>query len=346
METWCFLGILFSLPHNKVDVYVCAAFTPRTDHSSLRWLQKFKNEDGMLARWYLLLGQFSVTFEYRPGSLHSNADGMSRQCGQCRRPDCPVSTANLPAVEAETQSLLVDQPFTTSEMGDPMDSDLLPELSGETWVASALLDELTWDLPTVGADIDLVTATREDQTLQTVRSWVESGNAPPWPACAGLSPELRCWRLQFGNLKIDLVGRLWRRRSPPPVGSQLVVPVRERQELIRQFHDSLFAGHLGITQRDVRTYITSCTICLARKSPCPRRAPMGHVEVGHRWERVAMDLLDMSDTTTRGNIYVLVMVDCFSRWTEACPLPDKTAHSVADAFFNQVVCRFGMCYTF
>ena len=69
---------------------------------------------------------------------------------------------------------------------------------------------------------------------------------------------------------------------------------------------------------------------------------MGHVEVGHRWERVAMDLLDMSVTTTRGNRYVLVMVDCFSRWTEACPLPDKTAHSVADAFLNQVVCRFGM----
>ena len=59
---------------------------------------------------------------------------------------------------------------------------------------------------------------------------------------------------------------------------------------------------------------------------------MGHVEVGHRWERVAMDLLDMLVTTARGNRYVLVMVDCFSRWTEACPLPDKTAHSVADAF--------------
>ena len=123
-------------------------FTLRTDHSSLRWLQKFKNEDEMLARWYLLLGQFSVTFEYRPGSLHSNADGMSRQCGQCRRPDCPVSAADLPAVEAETQSLLVVQPFASSEMGDSMDSDLLPELSGETWVASALLEELTGDLPT------------------------------------------------------------------------------------------------------------------------------------------------------------------------------------------------------
>ena len=39
----------------------------------------------MLARWYMLLGQFSVTFEYRPGAQNANADGMSRQCGQCMR---------------------------------------------------------------------------------------------------------------------------------------------------------------------------------------------------------------------------------------------------------------------
>ena len=99
-----------------------------------------------------------------------------------------------------------------------MDSDLLPELSGETWVASALLEELTVDLLTAGSDIDLVAVSREDNTLQTVRSWVESGNAPLWPACAGLSPELRCWRLQVGNLTMDSVGRLWRRRSPPVRG--------------------------------------------------------------------------------------------------------------------------------
>ena len=160
---------------------------------------------------------------------------------------------------------------------------------------------------------------------------------------AGLSPELRCWRLQLG--------------APPSEASQLVVPVRERRDLIRRFHDSLFAGHLGVTRTvfrlhnrvywlgirsDIRTYIASCTICLARKSPCPRRAHMGHVEVGHRWDCVAMDLLDMSVTTTRGNRYILVMVDCFSKWTEACPLTDKTAQSVADAFFSQIVCRFGM----
>ena len=38
-----------------------AQFTLHTDHRSLRWLQKFRNSDGILARWYMLLGQFSVT---------------------------------------------------------------------------------------------------------------------------------------------------------------------------------------------------------------------------------------------------------------------------------------------
>ena len=88
-----------------------AQFTLRTDHSSLRWLQKFRNEDGMLARWYLLLGQFSVTFEYRPGDQHANADGMSRQCEQCQRSDCPVSSSDSLAAELDTTSALLDQPF-------------------------------------------------------------------------------------------------------------------------------------------------------------------------------------------------------------------------------------------
>ena len=133
--------------------------------------------------------------------------------------------------------------------------------------------------------------------------------------------------------------------------------MREHRELIRRYHDSLFAGHLGVSRtiyqlldwvywpglrQDVRSFLATCAVCLARKSPCPRKAPMGHVEVGHRWDRVAMDLLDMSVTTPKGNRYVLVIVDCFSRWTEACPLPNKTALAVADAIFQLIVCRFGM----
>ena len=107
-----------------------AQFTLRTDHSSLRWLQRFRNGDGMLARWYLLLGQFSVTFEYRPGSQHANADGMSRQCGQWQRPDCPVSAMDSPVSETDPEIEMVDQPFAASEIGESMDVDLLPAKLG------------------------------------------------------------------------------------------------------------------------------------------------------------------------------------------------------------------------
>ena len=55
-----------------------------------------------------------------------------------------------------------------------------------------------------------------------------------------------------------------------------------------------------------------------------------------------MDILDMSVTTDKGNQYVLIIVDCFSRWTGACPLPNKMAVAVADAFFQLIICWFGM----
>ena len=244
----------------------------------------------MLARGYMLLGQFSVTFEYRPGAQHANAYGMSRQCGQCLRPDCPVSSSDTQVLEVDSTTVLLDQPFASSEMGDSMDANLLPELSGETWVAATLLEGLTAELPTVASDLDLIVAFRQDATLTTVREWVQSGVTPPWSECSGLSPELRSWRLQLGNLSVDTDLRLWRRRAPPSGASQLIVPGRENQDMIRRFHDSLFAGHVGVSwtiyhlrdrvywpglRNDVRSYIASCTVCLARKSPCPRRAPMG-----------------------------------------------------------------------
>ena len=116
-----------------------------------------------------------------------------------------------------------------------MDTDLLPELSGETWVAATYLDVLTADLPATDSDLDFITASRRDETLTTVRQWVQTGAAAAWSECLGLSPELRCWWQQFGNLlvdiegklwriwSVDIEGKLWRRRAPPVMSSKLVV---------------------------------------------------------------------------------------------------------------------------
>ena len=136
--------------------------------------------------------------------------------------------------DSGSTSALLEQPFASSAMADSMDAYLLPELSGETWVAAAYLD--------------LIAASRLDKTLQTVREWLQSGSSPSWSDCAWLSPELRSWQLQFGNLSIDSEGRLWRRRAPPATTSQLVVTVSERRGLIQQYHDSIFVRHLGVSR--------------------------------------------------------------------------------------------------
>ena len=72
---------------------------------------------------------------------------MSCQWGQCQRPDCPVSASDSQVADQDVPQVLEEQPFASSEMGESMDTDLLPELSGKTWVASTLLDGLTADLP-------------------------------------------------------------------------------------------------------------------------------------------------------------------------------------------------------
>ena len=86
------------------------------------------------------------------------------------------------------------------------------------------MDEPKVDLPATDSDLDLIVAFRCDETLTIVRQWVQAGEAPAWSECSGLSPELRCWRLQFRNLLVDTEGRLWRRQVPPPppmISSQL-----------------------------------------------------------------------------------------------------------------------------
>ena len=196
----------------------------------------------------------------------------------------PVFASGLSSPEGDagdsgSTSALLDQPFASSAMGELMDADFLSELSGETWVAATYLDEVTADLPPSGSEPDLIEAFWLDKTLITVREWVQSGSAPSWSDCARLSPELWSWQLQFGILLIDSEGCLWRRRAPPATTSQLVVSFSERRGFINRYHDSIFAGHLGVSRtgywlldqvywlglrEDVRSYLASCSVWLAR----------------------------------------------------------------------------------
>ena len=59
-------------------------------------------------------------------------------------------------------------------------------------------------------------------------------------------------------------------------------------------------------------------------------------------ECIAMDILGPLPTTVRGNKYILVVGEYFTKWTEAYPIPDSEATTVAKILVNEFICRFGV----
>ena len=106
-----------------------AKFTLRTNHKSLVWLHRFKDTEGMMARWLHALHQFQFLIVHRAGKDHCNADHLSRvpssPCRHCTHPNCPPA-------DVVTES--VDQPFDSESTGSSEDSDLIPIHSGEDWL--------------------------------------------------------------------------------------------------------------------------------------------------------------------------------------------------------------------
>lgn len=64
-------------------------------------------------------------------------------------------------------------------------------------------------------------------------------------------------------------------------------------------------------------------------------------ETGKPLQRVAMDILGPLPVTQSGHKYILVISDYFTKWTEAYPMKDMEATTVARLLVKEFICRFG-----
>ena len=251
---------------------------------------------------------------------------------------------------------VADQPFDAESVGDSEDADLIPIQSGEDWVAQ-LDDDLSRPATRTGEVFRIGALQLEDTTCVTLLEWIRADVFPPWMEVKGLCPEVRFLWHHRNNLSADTNGVIWRRRSSQGSQLQLLVPRPARDSLFLAYHASLFGGHLGRNRTlarlshqfywsgmadDVKDWLRQCTTCMKRKSPTGRHHPLGNIPTGHRWDRIAMDILDVCDPTPDGYRYILVIADYFSKWTEAFPIKDKCADTVADVLVSKIILRFGM----
>ena len=64
------------------------------------------------------------------------------------------------------------------------------------------------------------------------------------------------------------------------------------------------------------------------------KAPLMPMPSGFLNESLGVDIIGPLPETTRGNWYILVMVDYFTKWCEAEPIKEADAGSVAKSIMN------------
>ena len=93
-------------------------------------------------------------------------------------------------------------------------------------------------------------------------------------------------------------------------------------------------------KKDVRTWHKACEPCQKNKITRHTKAPFAAFPPSDRFEHVHMDIVILK--SSKGYKYLCTFTDRSTRWLEAVPMKDITAETVARAFVENWVARFGV----
>jgi len=150
-----------------------------TYHHSLKWLNTFNKPEGILARWVETLAEFDLEIEHRPGRLHSDVDGMSRQyCKQCGA--------------KSTKTKWFDELDRANELVEPLGAHTvtqIPQVNAITMVPKF-------------SDTEIAELQAEDPDIGPVFHWLISKHHPPDELVRSMSLETRNLWSQCPTIKI------------------------------------------------------------------------------------------------------------------------------------------------
>uniref|UniRef100_A0AAR2LQ50 Gypsy retrotransposon integrase-like protein 1 n=1 Tax=Pygocentrus nattereri TaxID=42514 RepID=A0AAR2LQ50_PYGNA len=200
---------------------------------------------------------------------------------------------------------------------------------------------------------------KSDPVLSILYRWKECGSLPRKEEVALESPAVHkywlCWpqvELQHGVLYYR-----WERPGNKNPSFLLLVPASLQTEVLKACHDPPQSGHLGEGKtlerlrqnyhwygmgEDVHLFVRRCKYCNECKMVGrTRRAKLQPYQAGAPLDRVHLDILGPFPVSGSGNRYILVIMDQFTCWVEALPVPDQGAETTAKKLVHEFVTRFG-----
>ena len=318
-------AIVASMEHFKHYLFG-KKFTVYSDHRPLSWLLKCDKPAQRLARWLMRIEHFDFEIIYREGPKNGNADGLSRM---------PV------------------------DVNDEPDSPSVPSEEYNDDYIICLLSDQEESIPLVNDQ--LAKRQLEDQDIKWIFDLVSAyGNTKPT-----LNEQTSATRQAFMDIYDDLVireNKLFKKATDTHGNKyfQFILPQAQLKQVLENLHCSKFSGHLGVDKtwqrinerfyyphlrQLAKQFVVECESCQKVKSVQEPTAPLQPIRPIKPRQLVTTDITGPLPATARGNKYVLVVCDHFSKlvmvYTNLVSMPDQLASTVADKLINYF-CVFGI----
>jgi len=324
------LALYTTIRHFAVYLSFLPHFLVRVDNVSLRyWRTSVFAPGDVRSRWKAYLDMFRFDIVHRPGLENTIADAISR---------APQTMESTPLMPKHQKKLVSNERiFENSNLktqNSKTNTSKQRDQCSFLTLQSDFRDEYTLDHQRM---LDHLRGTR---TL-TPKD-IQEG-----------SKELR---EMFGHRAkmVEVDGSLEYRMGDE---KRMYVPEALRSELMRATHqlshhssEKMLASFKlrfwwPSMRADTKTHVAMCTACRRTRNPETRpSAPLQIFSAASRFELVHIDVLGGGTSlpkTKKGNRYLLVIVDHFSKYGEAIPMPDQKTETILDAFLKHWVWRFG-----
>jgi len=313
-------------------------FTVLTDHQSLKWLRTLKSPSGRLARWQMSLQQYSFDVKYRKGALNKVADALSRDPATS---DSDQLENRLRILRGHPKNQTPDE-TTGPPRGTLVGGSGRIPLTGrqlDTGPAEEEEDPLIRQLLLIETPIDCNWYHRKKQEV--------AGQPENHPDYCIKNDKLYRHFWDLTDFKENEMSDPWK----------LCVPKFERKAVLEENHDAPTAGHLGIARtaariaaryywpgmfREIAQYVRSCTSCQQHK-PAQQQTP-GKMQPSinqHPWETVSSDLVGPLPRSSKGNCYLVMFQDRFTKWVQCKAIRQASGKAVTRALYEEIITRFG-----
>ena len=306
--------------------------TVQSDHKNLSWIKKTAMPQ--LTRWRLRLQDFDFSLEYYPGEKNVVADGLSRKYVDDN--DINISIRDFLPEHAAQQSFLqgsvpvrclneysavsfrdrkltaAERIWENKETKEPVSSD--NEASDETHLPSCYHTDDDSD-----EDYDTTPVSEQQQSTD-----LQHANVAPIAAQQAELPAIP-------NLEEESPEQIFNQMHNCTVGHAGVLVTLNR---VLRANKGWADRNQMIKQID--QFLSGCAVCQKFRKRHNRRTDERFVIEGNPFSELSVDILKLPKRDCNNNLYVVVVVDSFSRWVSLEPAPDKSALAAARAILRTV----------